>query len=653
MEMTRFAVARARLGSVRAFALAAASGRPQSKAGRERRRPAVLPTLLLVAAVALSAGSVRAPAAPAPTKEPTAVGTGGAVASVDREATRAGVEVLREGGNAVDAAIAANAVLGVTEPFVAGIGGGGFMVVYLSREHRVITIDGRETAPQAFPEKAFIDPATGRPVPFFPQRVTSGMAVGVPGTLETWAEAASLFGTMPLKRLLQPAIAVGERGFVVDSTFRSQLADNLSRLQAFTSSRALFLTPEGQPPDVGSTFRNPDLAQAYRLIARDGAQALYDGPIGAALVDAVDHPPVAPDAQLGFTVQGGVMTLDDLARYTAPPRAPTHVSYRGYDVYGMAPPSSGGSTVGEALNILAGFDMSTPDRALALHRYLEASKLAFADRNRWIGDPDFVPVPLEGLLSKDFAGERRCLIGPTALPIPQPPGDPFPPFTPCGAVSASVAADSGTSTNHLSVIDRDGNVVSWTSTIEQIAGSAITVPGYGFLLNNELTDFDPLPPSPTTPDPNLPAGGKRPRSSMAPTIVLHDGRPLLALGSPGGSTIITTVLQILLDRLDFGMSLPQAIAAPRATQRNSPTIAEPAFAAQYGAELSARFGQRIAAQVPEIGAATAIEVLPDGELEAAAEPTRRGGGAAAVVCPAADHPLPASPAALCAATLGP
>jgi gamma-glutamyltranspeptidase / glutathione hydrolase len=606
-------------------------------------------TLVLLAAVAtaLALGGARAPAAQ-PVKEAVAVGTGGAVASVDSDATRAGIEILREGGNAVDAAVAANAVLGVTEPFVAGIGGGGFMVVYLAREHRVITIDGRETAPQSFPENAFVDPATGQPIPFFPRRVTSGMAVGVPGTLATWAKAASEFGTMPLKRLLQPAITVAEHGFTVDATFNSQVASNLSRLDAFTSSRALFLTRDGQPPDVGSTFSNPDLARTYRLISKDGAGALYDGPIGAALVDTVRHPPVAADAQLGFTVPPGVMTTGDLARYTSPLRAPTHVTYRGDDVYGMGPPSSGGSTIGEALNILEGFDMSTPDRALALHRYLEASKLAFADRNRWVGDPDFVSVPLDGLLSKDFAAERRCLIGGTALPAPVAPGNPFPPFSPCTGLASHAATPPGeTSTNHLTVVDRYGNIVAYTSTIEQIAGSAITVPGYGFLLNNELTDFDPVPASSGVPDPNLPAGGKRPRSSMAPTIVLRDGRPLLGVGTPGSSMIITTVLQILLNRLDFGMSLPDAIAAPRVSQRNTPTnVAEPAFISQYGAGLQARFGQ-LFTSTPEIGAATGIEVLPDGELQAAAEPTRRGGGAAAVVCPAANQHGP-PPHGVCA-----
>src|SRR5438067_6681294 len=395
---------------------------------------------LLAALVALVAGGIKAPAAPQPTKEAVAVGTGGAVASVDPDATRAGIQVRREGGNAVDAGVATSAVVGVTEPFVAGIGGGCFMVVYLAHQHRVVTIDGRETAPQTFPENAFIDPATGNPINFFPQRVTSGMAVGVPGTLAAWAEAASQFGTMPLKRLLQPGVAVALRGLAVDDTFRSQIASNLARLDAFTSSRDLFLTPDGQPPEVGSTFRNPDLARTYRLIAHVGASALYDGRIGAALVDTVRHPPVARDSTLGFTVRPGLMTTDDLARYTAPLRAPTHVTYRGYDVYGMGPPSSGGSAIGEALNILEGFDMSTPDRALALHRYLEASKLPFADRNRWVGDPDFVSVPLDGLLSKDFAAERRCLIGPMALPTPVLAGDPVPPFLPCASSSAPAAA---------------------------------------------------------------------------------------------------------------------------------------------------------------------------------------------------------------------
>src|SRR4051794_12771620 len=567
--------------------------------------------------------------------EATAVGTGGAVASVDADATRAGIDVLRHGGNAIDAAVAANAVLGVTEPYVAGVGGGGFMVVYLAREHRLVAIDGRETAPRTFRQDAFIDPSTGKPYPFTPQRVTSGMAVGVPGTLATWDLALRKFGTRPLGRLLAPAIGVARNGFTVDQTFHDQTQSNLSRLDAFTSSRALFLTPDRQPLPVGSVLRNPDLAHTYRLIARNGPGAFYGGQIGAAVAGTVRHPPVAPDNTLGFPVESGPMTAGDVSGYRALQRTPTHVTYRGLDVYGMPPPSSGGSTVGEALNILEGFNMATPDRALALHRYLESTRLAFADRNRWVGDPSYFDVPLDGLLSKGFAGERRCLIGPTAATSPVAPGDPSPPYN--TACASSTAADptgtEGTSTNHLTVVDGDGNIAAYTSTIEQIAGSAITVPGYGFLLNNELTDFDPTPPADGSPDPNLPAGGKRPRSSMAPTIVLRGGKPFLTVGSPGGATIITTVLQILLNRIDFGMSLPDAIAAPRASQRNAATSdAEAAFIAQYGNDLTTRFGQSFAAPA-EIGAATGVEFLPKGRLEAAAEPVRRGGGSAAVVNP--------------------
>ncbi|HEU0315734.1 MAG TPA: gamma-glutamyltransferase, partial [Solirubrobacteraceae bacterium] len=408
-------------------------------------------------------------------------------------------------------------------------GGGGFMVIYLARQHRVVTIDGRETAPRLMPVNAFIDPATGKPIPFYPQRVTSGMAVGVPGTLATWEAARRRFGTMSLGALLAPAAALAQRGFVVSQTLHDQTLQNLPRFAAFAASRALFLGPDGQPPAVGSILRNPDLARTYRLIGRRGTQAFYHGPIGQAVALAADYP--RPQGALGFPVAAGVMRRADLASYTALERAPTVVRYRGLDVFSMPPPSSGGTTVGEALKTLSGFDLGGPDRTLALERYLEASKLAYADRNRYVGDPGYVRVPVAALLSDAYAAQRRCAIGQTALVTPVAFGDPLGPLTgscPVGpATQASVP--EGPSTNHLVVSDRQGNVVSYTSTIEQIGGSAIAVPGYGFLLNNELTDFDPQAISPGVPDPNLPAPGKRPRSSMAPTIVLRHGRPFLAL----------------------------------------------------------------------------------------------------------------------------
>jgi len=293
----------------------------------------------------------------------------------------------------------------------------------------------------------------------------------------------------------------------------------------------------------------------------------------------------------------------------------------------MGPPSSGGSTVGEALNILDGFTPLGTDGPQALHHYLEASKLAFADRGAYLGDEDFVDVPLTGLLSTGFAAERRALITDTALTAPLAAGDPWP-YEPEGASGGASAQGNGgregRSTTHLTVRDRWGNVVSYTFTIEQTGGSGIVVPDRGFLLNNELTDFDFA-----TGRPNSPAGGKRPRSSMSPTIVLRDGAPWLALGSPGGSMIITTVLQILVNRIDRGMGLPEAIAAPRASQRNTPAVAaEPAFrSSPEAAALTSTYGHTFSS-TPEIGAATGIEVLPDGTTLAAAEPVRRGGGSA-------------------------
>jgi len=607
---------------------------------------APLLALCLVAALAAPAAATTGGhprTGPPAAKQPVATGTGGAIATVDLDASAAGLEVLRRGGNAVDAAVAAAATLGVTEGYSAGIGGGGFMVLYQARTHRVTTIDGRETAPAAFGEDSFIDPATGQPIPFA-ERVTSGLGVGVPGTLATWRRALRDYGTLPLGRVLAPAIRVAERGFVVDQTFHDQTVTNAVRFAAFPATAELFL-PGGAPPAVGSVLRNPDLARTYRLLARRGTAPFYRGRIAAAIAETVRHPPVDPASTLN--VRPGLMTEADLAAYRALGRPPTRVGYRDLRVVGMGPPSSGGSTVGEALNILEGYDLGAASRTQALFRYLEASRLTFADRNRWVGDPDHVDVPLRGLLSQGFADERRCLIGERANPSPVPPGDPFPPFGPgCPAGGVAVAGPAGPpSTTHLSVADRWGNVVSYTLTIEQTGGSGMVVPGYGFLLNNELTDFDPAPLVAGVPDPNLPAPGKRPRSSMSPTIVFRDGRPVLAIGSPGGATIITTVLQILVEHLDLGASLPEAIAAPRVSQRNSdPGDAEPAFLASPEAAQLQALGEQFrlvpatAPLPPEIGAAAGIAFGRHGRLQAAAEPVRRGGGSALVV-----HPEEVSP----------
>jgi gamma-glutamyltranspeptidase/glutathione hydrolase len=567
----------------------------------------------------------------APSGGAVATGFGGAVATVDADASRAALDVLRGGGNAVDAAVAAAATLGVTEPYSAGIGGGGFFVYFQAGTRRVFTIDGRETAPQAMLSTAFIDPATGQPLPFADAE-TSGLSVGVPGTPATWVQALQRWGTISLAQALQPAIRVADRGFPVDATFYQQTADNAARFAHFSSTSALFL-PGGRPPAVGSTLRNPDLAQTYRQIASHGVNWLYRGPLAGEIVETVHHPPLVTGDH--YNAHPGLMTAADVSAYHAIPREPTHVRYEGLDVYSMAPPSSGGSTVGEALNVLSQVHLSAADPVAALQDYLESSRLAFADRNRYVGDPDQVSMPLAQLLSPDFAKERACLIDPQhAETSPVPPGDPDGDYHGCPTPSGSAGGQpvEGPSTTSLVTSDRWGNVVAYTLTIEQTGGSGIVVPGRGFLLNNELTDFSFAPTQGAAPDPNLPAPGKRPRSSLAPTIILRHNQPLLALGSPGGATIITTVLEILMNRLDLGMSLGDAIAAPRASQRNTAiTEAEPAFLNRYQRALQAR-GQRFTTN-PEIGAATGLEFLGPDEVRAAAEPVRRGGGSALVVHP--------------------
>jgi gamma-glutamyltranspeptidase/glutathione hydrolase len=569
----------------------------------------------------------------APDRYPTAVGYGGAVATVDPTATTVGLDVLRHGGNAVDAALAAAATLGVTEPFSSGIGGGGFFVYYDAKHRQVHTIDGRESGPADMTPAYFVDPADGLPYEFQEARV-SGLSVGAPGTLATWKAAASHWGTRSLSALLQPAARVADQGFPVDATFRQQVADNAAQFAQFGATRAIYL-PGGQPPAVGSTLRNPDLAATYRLIARRGTGAFYGGPIGADIARTVAHPPVVSDPAVPwqYPIRPGTLTARDIARYHVNFPAPTHIDYRGLDVYGMSTPSSGGTTVGEALNILEQSRLSALPIAQAEHRYLEASALAFADRNRYIGQYT-PPSTLRTLLSDRFARTRACLIDPAhALPKPVAPG----PLTGAGCTTAAPGGptENGQSTTNLTVADKWGNVVEYTFTIEQTGGNAMVVPGRGFLLNNEMTDFNFTPTQGTAPDPNLPAAGKRPRSSISPTIVLKNGKPYLAAGSPGGATIITTALQILVNRIDLGMTLPEAMAAPRASQRNLAGIqAEPAYTALYGPALTALGHTFQTPDTAEIGAATAIEFTRHGGFIATAEPVRRGGGAAAVVHPA-------------------
>lgn len=586
-------------------------------------------TAVAISTTSPSAAQAKNVAIPRPPKQPQMVGAGGAVSSVSPEASQVGIDVLRNGGNAVDAAVATCAALGVTYPFNTGIGGGGFFVYYEAKSGKITTIDGRETAPASFDKKTFTD-KDGEPLDFA-DVVASGLSVGVPGNPATWDTATRRWGSQSLNSLLKPAERLAAGGFTADQQYHDYVVDNAEKFRIFPETTKIYLHDDDAPA-VGSRIRNPDMARAYRALRIGGPRSLYNGPIGAAIVDTVRHP-----STVGKNVHRGELTRADLRRYSAPVQNPTHSKYHDFDVYGMDIPSSGGIAVGEGLNLLEAYDrqtgtsMSSMGKVQYAHRFAEASATAFADRNRYVGD--VANVPKQELLSQRFADQRaRELFDPHKAhtrPIP---------FGHAGGHGSGSAQHRPKSqrgaTTHLTTADQWGNVVSFTSTIEQIGGSGITVPGYGFLLNNELTDFDFAPLTSGVPDPNLPGPGKRPTSSMSPTIVLdHDG-PVLATGAAGGATIITSVFQVLTGVLDQDHDLVDALAAPRLSSRNgSKTEAEPGIAHSAVGDGLQKMGHKITKN-DHLSTATGIKMLDHGRFEAAAETTRSDGGSARVVHPA-------------------
>ena len=557
-------------------------------------------------------------------KTPVATGSGGAVATISEQASQSAMTILNKGGNAIDAAVAAAATLGVTDPFSCGIGGGGFMVIYLAKEKRVITIDHREMAPASFTPTVFLDDGKERD---FDTVVASGASVGVPGTVRGWNDALARYGTMSFKQVLAPAISVARQGFKVSETFNHLTTENERKFQLFSSTSALYLK-DGKALPVGTLLKNPGMAKAYAEIAAKGQQAFYSGPMARAIVAAVNTPPLAT----GMKTRGGNMTLADLANYEARIRQPVRSTYRGYELYGMPLPSSGGVTVAEALNILEAYDLKSMTRTNAEHLYLEASRLAFADRNAYLADPEYVEAPLAGLLSKEYAIRRRAQISAARAGGKAAAGDPYPfqsdasfPLRPAATATPARMLPESAHTTHLAVSDKEGNIVAYTFTIEAWGGSGIVVPGYGFVLNNEMTDFDF-----SGPHPNLPEAGKRPRSSMAPTIVLRDGKPAFTVGSPGGSTIITTVLQTIFNHIDLGMPMERALNAPRLSQRNDVTTdIEPGMAGSAQTVTLEKLGHKWG-KPEEIGAANAIVFNPDGTVTAVSEAARHGSGSAMV-----------------------
>ena len=524
----------------------------------------------------------------------------GMVVAQESRAARIGIEILDRGGNAVDAAVAVGFALAVTYPRAGNLGGGGFMVIHLAKDNRDVAIDYRETAPAAATPTMFLD-AKGNPDP--KKSRDSGLAVGVPGTVAGLALAREKYGSgkLSLADLIAPAIRLASQGFPVEDDTADSLPRAKERLARWPSSAAIFLTG-GQPPSEGDRLLQFDLADTLRAIAQDGPRAFYQGSIAGEIADAV-------------VKAGGIMTKDDLANYHALERPVVRGTYRGYDIVSMPPPSSGGVALIEMLNILEGYDLAKLGRGdQSLHDLIEAMKRAYADRAVFMGDPDAVKMPIAGLLSKKYAAALRAGIGDKA--------------TPAADIHAGKPADAeGQNTTHFSVIDRDGNAVSNTYTLNFSYGLGLVADGTGVLLNNELDDFTSKPGTANAYglvgfNANLPAPNKRPLSSMTPTIVLKDGKPFLITGSPGGSRIITAVLQVISNVIDFHMAVDKAVSAPRLHNQWQPdrTLAEPGFAPDVLDALQRR-GHKIVPTEPHTSA-NSILVTPNGYVGAADTRTR-------------------------------
>lgn len=528
------------------------------------------------------------------------------VATAHPLATRAGLDILRRGGSAIDAAIAAELVLTLVEPQSSGIGGGAFLLHYDRPARQVDAYDGRETAPAAIAPDVFLD-ADGKPRDFF-DAVVGGASVGVPGFLRMAEQAHDDHGRLPWAWLFRPAIELAENGFPVTPRLHRLIAED-PHLATFGPAADYFHGADGAPPPVGTILRNPALADTLRTIARDGADAFYEGEIARDIVAAVRAAPRNP----------GALSVADMAAYRPVARKTLCRPYRIWRVCVMPPPTSGGTTVLQMLGMLSHFDLAAlgPDAPESWHLFAEAGRLAFADRNAYIADPDFVDVPVEGLLDDAYLAERAALIDPgRALPEVGP-------GTPPGTAHAAATghAPEKPSTTHLVVVDGVGNAVSMTASVENAFGSRLLV--RGFILNNQLTDFSFRPEVDGRPVANRVEPGKRPRSSMAPAVVFdRKGEFRLATGSPGGPNIIAYVAKSLIATLDWGLDVQRAAALPNLSSRGGPVrLEEGAELAALAAALRAR-GHEVVVE-PLVSGIHSVE-RRDGVLFGGADPRREG-----------------------------
>jgi gamma-glutamyltranspeptidase/glutathione hydrolase len=528
----------------------------------------------------------------------------GMVASTSPEATRAGLEVLKAGGNAIDAAVAVGFALAVTHPSAGNLGGGGFMVIRLA-DGRETTIDFRETAPARASRDMFLD-ARGEVVP---RRSLEGpLAAGVPGSVAGLTYALRAYGSRPLHTVMAPAIALARDGFEVSWALSDSLASATGLLARNAAARAALLQADATAPPPGSRLAQPDLARTLTLIAEKGAAAFYEGRIAELVAGEMVR-------------SGGLITREDLAAYRPVERAPVTGTYRGVRVVSVGPPSSGGVALIELLNILEGYPLAEygANSSRTIHLVAEAARRVYADRAEWLGDPAFTRVPVAGLTAKGYAARLRATIDPARA-------------TPSAQVRPGEAADlESTQTTHYSVVDAAGNAVAVTTTLNGGYGNGQMVPGAGFLLNNEMDDFSAKPGTPNMfglvgGQANAIAPGKRMLSSMTPTILVRDGRAWFVTGSPGGSRIITTVLQTVLNVVDFGMDAQEAVDAPRFHHQWVPDridVERRGFPADVLDRLRAL--GHVVAETSDMGDVHAILVKPDTSLRTGAADPRMDG----------------------------
>ena len=530
------------------------------------------------------------------------------VAAANPLAAQAGKDVLAKGGSAVDAMVAVQLVLGLVEPQSSGLGGGAFLVYWDNATQNVSTIDGRETAPMQAGPDLFLDDS-GQPLSFF-DAVIGGRSVGTPGTVALLERAHELHGKLPWAELFQPAIELAEAGFAVSPRLNQLIAASAESLFRFPTTREYFLSEEGVPLFPGTIVKNQPYADTLRAIAENGASAFYSGPISQDIVATVR----------GAEGNPGLLSLQDLERYQVKERDAVCAPYRSYQICGMGPPSSGALTVGQILGLVEPYDLAAlgPSDPQSWRIIGDASRLAFADRGLYMADSDFVKMP-KGLLNAAYMkGRAQMLAGSEALAADAVnPGEPPWDEAELRAPDYSLELPS---TSHFSIVDADGNIVSMTTTIENGFGSRLMT--RGFLLNNELTDFSFLPEVDGRPVANRVEPGKRPRSSMSPTIVLKDGKPVFAIGSPGGSRIIGYVAKTLIAHLDWGLDVQQAIELPHLVNRFGVYDLEEGTSAESFAPALEALGYQVSVRELNSGL-HGIAITSDG-LEGGADPRREG-----------------------------